>query len=71
MYFAVAANKGFKLRSIDIRGAFLQAKVLDREVYLEPPKDVKKVGIILKLKKPLYGLNDVSRKFWLKGKRGV
>ena len=26
MYFAVAANEGFKLRSIDIRAPFLQAK---------------------------------------------
>ena len=66
MYFAVAANEGFKLRSIDIRAAFLQAKCLDREVYMEPPKDVKKEGKIWKLKKPLYGLNDASRKFWLK-----
>ena len=33
---------------------------------MEPPKDVKKEGKIWKLKKPLYGLNDASRKFWLK-----
>ena len=42
MYFALAANEGFRLRSIKIRAAFLQAKGLDREVYMEPPKDVKK-----------------------------
>ena len=66
MYFALAANEGFRLRSIDIRAAFLQAKGLDREVYMEPPKDVKKEGKIWKLKKPLYGLNDASCKFWLK-----
>jgi len=42
MYFAVAANEGFELRSIDIRAAFLQAKGLDREVYMEPPKDIRK-----------------------------
>ena len=65
IYFAVAANEGFKLRSIDIR-AFLRAKGLDREVYMELPKDVKKEGKIWKLKKLLYGLNDASRKFWLK-----
>ena len=29
---------------------------------------MKKDGIIWKLKKPLYGLNDASRKFWLKVK---
>ena len=33
---------------------------------MELPKDVKKEGKIWKLKKPLYGLNDASRKFWLK-----
>ena len=33
-----------------------------------PPKDVKKEGLIWKLKKTLYGLNDASRKFWLKVK---
>ena len=31
-----------------------------------PPTDVRKEGVIWKLKKPLYGLNDASRKFWLK-----
>ena len=69
MFFGIAANKQFELRSIDIRAAFLQAKILDREVYLEPPKDVKKEGKIWKLKKPLYGLNDASRKFWLRVKK--
>ena len=54
MYFAVGANEGFKLRSIDIRVAFLQAKCLYKEVYMEPPKDVKKDEKIWKLKKPLY-----------------
>ena len=44
MYFAVAAYHGFKLRSVDIRAAFLQAKCLDREVYMEPPQDIKKEG---------------------------
>ena len=33
---------------------------------MEPPKDVKKEEKIWKLNKLLYGLNDASRKFWLK-----
>merc|ERR1712105_12136 len=68
LFFSVAANEDFNLRSIDIRAAFLQAKNLEREIFLLPPRDVKKEGIIWKLKKPLYGLNDASRKFWLKVK---
>ena len=66
--FSVAANEGFKLRCMDIRAAFLQAKKLDRDAILIPPKDVRREGYIWKLKKPLYGLNDASRKFWLKVK---
>merc|ERR1712030_114011 len=66
LFFALAANQDFGLRSIDIRAAFLQAKNLEREIFLKPPPDVKKEGTIWKLKKPLYGLNDASRKFWLK-----
>ena len=42
---------------------------MDREVYMEMPRDVKKEGKILKLKKPLYRLNDASRKFLVKSKR--
>ena len=64
----MAANEGFSLRSIDICAAFLQAKNLDRKVYLQPLRDIKKEGKIWLLKKPLYGLNDASRKFWLKVK---
>ena len=63
---AVAAMKGFKVSSLDIRAAFLQAKDLDRTVYIEPPKDVRKDGVVWKLLKPLYGLDDASRKFWLR-----
>ena len=68
IYFAVAANEGFKLRSIDIRPAFLQTKGFDRKVYMEPPKDIKKEGKIWKLKKPLYVLNYDSKTVCLKAK---
>ena len=39
-----------------------------RDVFLMPPKDVRKEGYIWKLKKLVYGLNDASQKFWLKVK---
>ena len=37
LYFAVAANEEFGLRSMDIRARFL--KCLNREVFMEPPRD--------------------------------
>ena len=52
MFFTVAANEEFELRKIDIRAAFLQAKHLEREDFLKPPKDIKKEKIIWKLKSP-------------------
>ena len=33
---------------------------------MKPPSYIKKKGNIWKLKKPLYALNNTSRKFWLK-----
>ena len=65
---ALAANQNFRVVSMDIRAAFLQAKKLDREVFVRPPDDIKKEGKIWKLLKPLYGLDDASRKFYLKVK---
>ena len=65
---ALAANQNFKVVSMDIRAAFLQAKKLDREVFVRPPDDIKKEGMIWKLMKPLYGSDDASCKFYLKVK---
>ena len=40
----MAANEDFKLSKIDIRSAFLQAKQLEKDVYIMPPKDIKREG---------------------------
>ena len=65
---AIATNSDFKLASVDIRAGFLQSRTLDRDVFMLPPPDIKKPGMIWKLKKPLYNLDDASRKFWLRVK---
>ena len=53
VFFSVVANEDFELRKIDIRAAFLQAKQLDRDVFLRPPKDIRKEGMIWKQNKTL------------------
>ena len=68
LFYAIAANENFNLRSMDIKAAFLQSNELDREVLVEPPADIKKPGVVWRLVKPLYGLKDASRKFWLRMK---
>ena len=52
LLMAVAANNNFKLASVDIRAAFLQSKVLDRDIFVKPPEDIKKPGVIWRLWKP-------------------
>ena len=65
LLMAVAANEEFHLASVDIRAAFLQSCVLDCDVFVLPPENIRKPGKVWKLKKPLYGLDDALRKFWL------
>ena len=62
----VAANEGHHIASLDITGAFLQGEKLDREVFVKPPPDIikERPGLIWKLNKCLYGLNDASRNFY-------
>jgi len=68
IFYALTANEDFEIASVDIRAAFLQARKLDREVFMKPPKDLLKDGIVWKLLKPLYGLDDASRKFYIRVK---
>ena len=69
MFLSLAATTRIeKLRSIDIRAAFLQSDKLKREVFVKLPKDIAEEGILWKLQKPLYGLTDAGRRFWLRVK---
>ena len=42
LLMALSANFGFKIASVDICASFIQSKVLDREVFVDPPPDIKK-----------------------------
>ena len=57
------------VKTADIKSAFLQEKVLDRDVFLTPPKEAGVAkGRIWKLVRCLYGfnVNDASRQFFSK-----
>ena len=70
MFLSLAATTRIeKLRSIDIRAAFLQSDKLKRDVFVRLPKDIAEEGFIWKLQKPLYGLTDAGRRFWLRVKK--
>ena len=62
MISIINQNK-WKLKSIDIKTAFLQGEVIGRNVYLRPPTEAKCTKQhIWKLKKCVYGLSDASLK---------
>ena len=63
VFCKVAANEKWSVEGSDVRSAFLQSDVLTRDIYIEPPPEKKKPGIIWKLLKPCYGLKDAS-KLW-------
>ena len=62
--FCVATSNKWTVKVLDIKSAFLQGRDIEREVYVKPPVEAGK-GIVWKLKKTIYGLNDASRKWYL------
>ena len=50
---------------MDIRAAFLQAKNLYKDIFIQLLKDIQMDGVIWILLKPLYGLDDASRSIWI------
>ena len=63
---ALTGNDLFEVAPLDVRAEYLQAKTLDKEVYMKIPEDQRVEGYVRKLRKPLFGLDDASTKFWLK-----
>ena len=61
---SVCVSNKWNVESFDITSAFLQAEQIGRDVYINPPPDARKSGIIWKLNKPMYGLGDSSRKWY-------
>ena len=64
-FLSVSANEKFLIKCSDVRSAFLQSDALQREIFVEPPPERKVPGIVWKLNKPCYGLNDASRQWFL------
>ena len=55
---------GWRIHSLDATRAFLQTRVLNRVVCIEPPKEAGVAGdSVWQLLRPLYGLNDAAKKW--------
>ena len=62
IFLALLATKARECKSIDIKAAFLWGHQLQRDIFLHPPKEAANTeGVLWKLNKCVYGLNDASR----------
>ena len=62
---AISAAVHWEIKTTDSKSAFLQGQEIDREVFLTPPKEAGcSAGVLWKLKRCLYGLNDAARQFY-------
>ena len=71
LFLAICANENFQVKSLDVTSAFLQGRPLERDVFVNPPSEVKRDGYIWKLKKTCYGLYDASRSWYFAVKEEV
>ena len=65
----MAVHFGWHVRTADIKAAFLQGADLDRDVFIRPPMERRRDGIIWKMVKRAYGFVDASRGFYLELKK--
>ena len=66
VFLTIASSRKWRVKTTDIKSAFLQGEKLDREVYIRPPGESSTPkGFIWKLRHGLYGLKDGARKFFL------
>jgi hypothetical protein len=65
LFLCLMASFHWKIRSTDIKSAFLQGKELQRSVFIAPPKEADAKGSLWKLRRCIYGLSDASRQFFL------
>ena len=65
-FLTIASSRRWRVKTTDIKSAFLQGEELDRDVYIRPPKESNTPnGFIWKLRHGLYGLKDGARQFFI------
>ena len=63
---AIAMSNSWKIHSMDIKAAFLQGCLIDRDVFVQPPKEANTSKLWKLNSSQLYGLNDAPRSWYLK-----
>lgn len=70
LFIALANALKYKFVGLDVRAAFLQSDPLDRLILVKPPKEFRTdENMVWRLKKPVYGLKDGARAWFLTVKK--
>ena len=62
--FAIIASNHWKIRTLDIKAAFLQGQKVDRNIYLEPPVEAGTDKLWKLQTTTVYGLSDTARAWY-------
>ena len=62
--FTIAAQYGWEVITSDVTSAFLQSDKPDREIFVQPPNDIRIPGTLWRLEKPMFGLDDSGLKWY-------
>ena len=58
---ALAANYDWSISTADVKAAFLQERPINRDIYINPPRELSTEGKIWRLHRTAYGLVDFAR----------
>ena len=64
IFLALASSRKWHVRARDVKSAFLQGKVIERDVYLIPPVEEREPNMLWKLNKVVYGLVDAAKNWY-------
>ena len=65
LLLAIISCRGWKLHSLDVKSAFLQGALLERDVFIKPPKEAN-TSCLWKMYRCPYGLADSGRLWYLR-----
>ena len=69
LFLSVLSGMRWRPYSMDVKTAFLQGNSLERPLFVAPPKEAQcPENVIWQLLKPVYGLQDASKKWFLRVK---
>ena len=64
-FLTIASSQQWTIKTTDIKSAFLQGAPISRDIFIKPPAEsTTPPGMIWKLRRCLYGLNDAARQFY-------